>query len=340
MAIAMREHAPRVATAKAGRAAGERMAGVSAFDAVGASRLGRSAPFTDAFLSLQRDAGNQAVTMWVQRFGASHPMLRRGNQGPSVAELQEKLNHAIASGLDPDGIFGSKTDGSVRNFQSTRHLDVDGIVGDQTWGALDQAGSPASGGLTLPGGAPPANKDTDPADDFRIRGLPTDRAEHPNTIFFDFAKADVPVEEESKLDLLARDPADVVLEGSSSEEGQGNFQLTESRLNAVVQGLVARQHQGKRTRRNSTATAVGKIDYRANRQVKVTHADAPDPLANCNRDGSIIDCPADLAPTSRAAGNCCRAPSTSSPTLPRCPLLRRRSCATFTKTTATRPSAR
>jgi peptidoglycan hydrolase-like protein with peptidoglycan-binding domain len=35
-----------------------------------------------------------------------------------------------------DGDFGSETDSAVRSFQSDKGLEVDGIVGQDTWAAL------------------------------------------------------------------------------------------------------------------------------------------------------------------------------------------------------------
>ena len=36
----------------------------------------------------------------------------------------------------PDGIFGSKTDQAVRQFQEDQGLEVDGYVGEMTWSRL------------------------------------------------------------------------------------------------------------------------------------------------------------------------------------------------------------
>lgn len=73
---------------------------------------------------------------------ASRPLLADGARGPEVAALQKKLAQL---GFDPgpaDGQFGPKTEAAVVAFQRANHLAVDGIVGPETWGALD-GGRPA-----------------------------------------------------------------------------------------------------------------------------------------------------------------------------------------------------
>lgn len=62
-------------------------------------------------------------------------VLKRGDKGPAVRLLQEKLNQQGAH-LRPDGDFGSKTEQEVRNFQLKRGLKPDGIVGPKTRKAL------------------------------------------------------------------------------------------------------------------------------------------------------------------------------------------------------------
>ena len=57
-------------------------------------------------------------------------LLRKGDRGPEVKEVQEALE------IPADGIFGSQTEASVKKFQSENGLDVDGIVGPKTWEAL------------------------------------------------------------------------------------------------------------------------------------------------------------------------------------------------------------
>ena len=68
--------------------------------------------------------------------------LRRGSSGPSVVVVQVELNRiaqnypAIPKIANVDGIFGSRTEASVRAFQRIFGLQEDGIVGKATWYAL------------------------------------------------------------------------------------------------------------------------------------------------------------------------------------------------------------
>lgn len=62
-------------------------------------------------------------------------MLKKGDRGPAVRDLQLDLNTIKL--LPEDGIFGDWTDQTVRVFQDSRGLNVDGIVGPQTHAALE-----------------------------------------------------------------------------------------------------------------------------------------------------------------------------------------------------------
>lgn len=68
--------------------------------------------------------------------------LRRGSSGPNVVVIQASLNRiaqnypAIPKIADVDGIFGSRTEASVKAFQEIFDLTPDGIVGPATWYAL------------------------------------------------------------------------------------------------------------------------------------------------------------------------------------------------------------
>lgn len=65
--------------------------------------------------------------------------LRRGTSGPSVVTVQVMLNRiaqnypAIPKLANVDGIYGSRTEASVRKFQEIFGLTPDGIVGKATW---------------------------------------------------------------------------------------------------------------------------------------------------------------------------------------------------------------
>jgi len=75
---------------------------------------------------------------------AALPVLSQGSEGQFVTRLQALLNQVSNAGVAEDGIFGPLTDAAVRDFQTARHLLVDGIVGPQTWAAL----------LSVPGRSP------------------------------------------------------------------------------------------------------------------------------------------------------------------------------------------
>jgi len=68
--------------------------------------------------------------------------LRRGSTGPNVVVIQTALNRiaqnypAIPKIPAIDGIFGTRTEATVRAFQDIFGLDADGIVGKATWYAI------------------------------------------------------------------------------------------------------------------------------------------------------------------------------------------------------------
>lgn len=67
----------------------------------------------------------------------SYPLIRRGDTGEYVEKAQRYLNKWNYS-LETDGIFGKKTEAAVIDFQTKKRLEVDGIVGPITWGALEK----------------------------------------------------------------------------------------------------------------------------------------------------------------------------------------------------------
>ncbi len=71
------------------------------------------------------------------------PLLRQNSRGDEVRTLQQALARAGFSPGPIDGEFGPKTLAAVRAFQRAKGLEVDGIVGPRTWGALLPSVSPA-----------------------------------------------------------------------------------------------------------------------------------------------------------------------------------------------------
>lgn len=68
------------------------------------------------------------------------PMIQRGAQGDVVRRAQRALRRVPDHSVAVDGIFGADTEEGVKNFQDGAGLDVDGIVGDNTWEALPNGG--------------------------------------------------------------------------------------------------------------------------------------------------------------------------------------------------------
>jgi hypothetical protein len=69
---------------------------------------------------------------------AGNPTLKKGSRGDYVTALQTQL---IMLAYDPgkvDGIFGVKTQEAVKKFQQDSGLKADGIVGKDTWAALER----------------------------------------------------------------------------------------------------------------------------------------------------------------------------------------------------------
>lgn len=67
--------------------------------------------------------------------------LAAGARGAGVKDVQQRLGAlGFRSDADEPGFFGAGTEAAVRSFQDRRGLRVDGIVGDQTWSNLVEAG--------------------------------------------------------------------------------------------------------------------------------------------------------------------------------------------------------
>ncbi|WP_413166772.1 peptidoglycan-binding domain-containing protein [Capilliphycus salinus ALCB114379] len=79
----------------------------------------------------------EITTAPIENPDSDFPILKAGNSGESVVELQTRLNNTGAN-LRVDGVFGAKTAKAVRDFQARIGLEVDGIVGALTWEAILQ----------------------------------------------------------------------------------------------------------------------------------------------------------------------------------------------------------
>lgn len=92
---------------------------------------------------------------------AAPAMAREGSRGASVSQLQNLLKNKGFNPGPTDGIFGPKTKAAVLAFQRSQGIEVDGIVGPQTWGKLRGA----SGPRPAPGSSAPTspNAPTSPA---------------------------------------------------------------------------------------------------------------------------------------------------------------------------------
>lgn len=74
--------------------------------------------------------------------------VRKGDNGSAVKGVQTQLNR-YGAGLAVDGAFGDGTEGKVKEFQSSKNLAADGIVGPDTWRALVTGSGGGGGGGVL-----------------------------------------------------------------------------------------------------------------------------------------------------------------------------------------------
>ncbi|WP_434777141.1 peptidoglycan-binding domain-containing protein [Neisseria sp. Ec49-e6-T10] len=64
-------------------------------------------------------------------------LLKSGSRGDDVKQLQTQLN-ALGYKIGQDGIFGQETEKAIRDFQQKNGLGVDGKVGPNTYGKLEE----------------------------------------------------------------------------------------------------------------------------------------------------------------------------------------------------------
>lgn len=79
--------------------------------------------------------GNRLTAVAVDSVHPQHAMLRVGDTGSSVQDLQRALT-AKGHAVEVDGGFGANTFAAVKAFQTEHQLEPDGKVGPMTWAAL------------------------------------------------------------------------------------------------------------------------------------------------------------------------------------------------------------
>lgn len=73
---------------------------------------------------------------------AINPTIRLGDTGEYVTLLQTSLTELLYFTGSIDGVFGSSTENAVKQFQANNNLTTDGVVGVDTWSALNYLYSP------------------------------------------------------------------------------------------------------------------------------------------------------------------------------------------------------
>lgn len=74
------------------------------------------------------------ITDYLDAGAVSRATLRRGAQGADVLYLQQLL---VKNGFPYNAVFDTSLEAAVRQFQTANKLSVDGIVGKNTWAALE-----------------------------------------------------------------------------------------------------------------------------------------------------------------------------------------------------------
>lgn len=88
-------------------------------------------------------------------------VLKNGDAGDAVARIQQQLSALGFYRGAMDGYFGIDTELAVRDFQRSRGLLEDGVVGDQVYQALNGTTSPITppiGDRPIPGGLKPGDR--------------------------------------------------------------------------------------------------------------------------------------------------------------------------------------
>lgn len=82
--------------------------------------------------SKKKSSKKKKKSDWFEELIVSLPTVKRGSSGRDVAKMQHLLR-GYRYYLKVDGIFGTRTDRAVTEFQEQERIMVDGVVGPQTW---------------------------------------------------------------------------------------------------------------------------------------------------------------------------------------------------------------
>lgn len=128
-------------------ACGVALVGAAAFGTMGGAQAAQAAPATPSAPAAVAAPTQAEVAAKVSDIDVSKALnfstkLRKGSKGGYVSTLQTALNSNGAD-LNVDGKFGWRTKRAVVNYQAENGLQVDGVVGPETRGALNGAGSSA-----------------------------------------------------------------------------------------------------------------------------------------------------------------------------------------------------
>ncbi len=89
-------------------------------------------------------AGKGAAVAQASEGASNSTVLRSGDRGDRVRQLQQRLQAAGVYDGPLSGVFGERTEAAVRRLQEQRGLTVDGIAGPATWSALESSAAAAS----------------------------------------------------------------------------------------------------------------------------------------------------------------------------------------------------
>lgn len=89
----------------------------------------------DAAAAATATASSDQASSGGELFAYPGTALRQGSKGPDVRDMQQRLSD-LGYSLDVDGNFGPGTAKAVVEFQQSKGLGSDGIVGPNTWKAL------------------------------------------------------------------------------------------------------------------------------------------------------------------------------------------------------------